>query len=428
MLDNTNISPSSSSYTSLHLIWRPFVKILLSALLISAVVGAFTALFLYALDTVTDFRINQVWIITLLPLGGLGIGLVYHYWGESSSKGNDLIIEEFHHPQKKIPFNMAPSVLFGTLVTHLFGGSAGREGTAVQMGGAIADQLTTFFTFTPKERKILLLIGISAGFSAVFGTPLAGAVFALEMVVIEKKQLPAIGWTLVSAGIAYYVSMLFPIHHTEFRISSIPNYTMTSLLWAIFVGILCGFSAYFYSFMSRSWKAAFTHYIRYAPFRPMIGGIFVATAVYFIGTKYIGLGIPTISAAFQTPASSHDFLLKLLFTTFTLSAGFKGGEVTPLFFIGATLGSFLIWFVPLPLSLLAGMGFVAVFAGATNTPIASTLVGIELFGLENGIFLALACFFAYLFSGKMGIYHTQQLYGPKRFYFDNYRANKQGVK
>ena len=173
------------------------------------------------------------------------------------------------------------------------------------------------------------------------------------------------------------------------------------------------------------WSNLFKKYIQYPPLRPLIGGVVIATTVYFMGTtKYIGLGVPTIIDAFNIDLNSYDFFLKILLTSFTLGAGFKGGEVTPLFFIGATLGNVLIWFIPLPMPLLAGMGFVAVFAGATNTPIACTIMGIELFGIESGVFIALACTTSYLFSGHTGIYTAQIIGSPKYLFFKKEKGLK----
>jgi H+/Cl- antiporter ClcA len=170
------------------------------------------------------------------------------------------------------------------------------------------------------------------------------------------------------------------------------------------------------------WGDLFHKYLKYPPLRPVVGGAILAIAILLTGsTKYIGLGIPTIVNAFHFELNSYDFLLKILFTSFTLGAGFKGGEVTPLFYIGATLGNVLIWFIPLPMGLLAGMGFVAVFAGATNTPIACTVMGMELFGIEAGVFIAIACSTSYLFSGHSGVYGSQVVGSPKN---GDYREEK----
>jgi H+/Cl- antiporter ClcA len=383
-------------------------KWLLLSTLIGLLAGTTSAFFLLGLDWLTNWRENHLWIITFLPVAGLAIGLSYHFWGTDVVKGNNLVLEEFHSPTKVIPLKMAPLVLLGTLTTHLFGGSAGREGTAVQMGAAISDQFSKFFRLNDNDRKILLIIGISAGFAAVFGTPLAGAVFALEVLVLKKFKTDAVLPSLIAAFIADYTCLAWNVNHSTYRIPMVPDLGINNLLWAIFAGIIFGLCAWLFSKSMHFWTNLFKSKISYPPFRPMIGGIFIALAVYFIGhTNYIGLGIPIIKSAFTDDLNSYDFLLKILFTSFTIGAGFKGGEVTPLFFIGATLGNALVWFVPLPVALLAGMGFAAVFAGATNTPIACTLMGMELFGVESAVFIGIACLISYFFSGHQGIYTSQ---------------------
>ncbi|PHK03335.1 chloride channel protein, partial [Nostoc linckia z13] len=317
-------------------------------------IGSASAFFLITLTWVTDYREANVWIITLLPIAGLSIGLAYHYWGKEAAKGNNLLLEEYHEPRKIVPFIMAPLVLFGTLITHLFGGSAGREGTAVQMGGAIADQFTSLFKLGPRDRQIIIIIGISAGFASVFGTPLAGAVFAIEVMALRRMRFDALLPSLLAAFIADYTCRLWGVPHTHYKIDIVPNISAATALWALAAGVIFGVTAWLFAKFSHLFDKVFS-YVKYPPIRPFIGGIVIIIAVFAMGTtRYIGLGIPTISEAFRTPSSQHDFILKLLFTTFTLSAGFKGGEVTPLFFIGATLGSALSVFIPLPFALLAG--------------------------------------------------------------------------
>ena len=383
-------------------------------ILIGVFSGSASAFFLVALEWVSQTRDNNNWIIWLLPIGGLLIGLGYHYWGKSVVKGNNLLLEEYENPQKIIPFKMAPLVLFGTLITHLFGGSAGREGTAVQMGGAIADQFTKLFQLDASERKTILILGISAGFASIFGTPLAGALFALEVLYFSKINLKSIFLSFLVAYIAYFTVELWHVKHTHYSIPFVPKISFIILIWVLLVSILFGLSAMLFSRSTHFWGRLFSKTISFPPLRPFVGGCFIALAVYFIGTtKYIGLGIPMIVDAFSNPNSSYDFLLKILFTGFTLGAGFKGGEVTPLFFVGATLGSALSIIVPLPIALLAGMGFVAVFSGATHTPIACTVMGMELFGIESGIFIGIACLIAYFSSGSMGIYNAQIVRGAK---------------
>ena len=376
--------------------------------------GSASAFFLVALEWVTQIRENNNWIIWLLPIGGLVIGLGYHYWGKSVVKGNNLLLEEYENPQKIIPLKMAPLVLFGTLITHLFGGSAGREGTAVQMSGAIADQFTKLFQLDASERKTILILGISAGFASIFGTPLAGALFALEVVYFSKINFKSIFLSFLVAYIAYFTVELWHVNHTKYTIPFVPEISFLTLFWIVLVSVLFGLAAMLFSRSTHFWGHLFSKTISFPPLRPFVGGCLIALAVYFIGTtKYIGLGVPMIVDAFSNPNTSYDFLLKILFTGFTLGAGFKGGEVTPLFFIGATLGSTLSLIVPLPIALLAGMGFVAVFSGATHTPIACTVMGMELFGIESGIFIGLACSIAYFSSGSVGIYNAQIVKGAK---------------
>lgn len=383
-------------------------KWLLMAVLVGVLAGSASAFFLVSLNWVTNWRETHPWIIWLLPLGGFIVGAAYYFWGQEVVKGNNQLIEEFHSPSQIIPLKMAPLVLFGTLVTHLFGGSAGREGTAVQMGGAIADQFTKLFRLTNEERRIVIIIGISAGFASVFGTPLAGSIFALEVLIVGRMRYEALLPSLLTALVADYTCHAWNVAHTHYSIPSVPHLQAATLLWVILVGILFGLTAFTFSKVVHFWGDFFKRHISYPPLRPVVGGAILALIIVAMGTtRHIGLGVPTILASFHEPLAPYDFALKLLFTTFTLGSGFKGGEVTPLFFIGATLGNALSFFVPLPMALLAGMGFVSVFAGATNTPIACTLMGIELFGAECGVFVALSSVVAYLFSGHSSIYSAQ---------------------
>jgi H+/Cl- antiporter ClcA len=382
--------------------------------LIGFLSGSASAFLLVALEWAAHYRDQHNGIIWLLPLGGLLIGLTYYYYGKESVKGNNLLLEEYQNPQKPIPLRMAPLVLFGTLITHLFGGSAGREGTAVQMGGAIADQFKDFFNFNNSDRRTLIILGISAGFASVFGTPLTGALFALEVLYFSKINVKSIILSFVVAYFAYFTVEIWQVHHTQYHIPVVPPLTLPNLFWAIIVSPLFGLAAMLFSRSTHFWGKLFAKTFSYAPIRPLVGGVVIAVAVYFIGTtKYIGLGVPEIVASFSNTNTPYDFLLKILFTGFTLGAGFKGGEVTPLFFVGATLGSALSIGVPLPMALLAGMGFVAVFSGATHTPIACTVMGMELFGIECGIYVGIACVLAYYFSGPVGIYNSQIVKGPK---------------
>ena len=383
---------------------------LVIATIAGVLAGSASALLLASLEWATAIRESHKWIIALLPLAGLFVGCMYKYLGSSVEAGNNLIIDEIHDPKAVLPLRMTPLILLGTVITHLFGGSAGREGTAIQTGASLADQLTHLFGLNSRDRRILLMAGISGGFGSVFGTPLAGAIFGIEVLAIGRIGYDAIFPCFVGAFVGDFITRAWGIHHTVYRVTQVPKLTFAGFLSAMAAGVAFGLVGMAFAKTTHAISHWAKKTVTWAPMRPVVGGILVAAAVFAIGTtKYIGLGIPTIVAAFATHLPPYDFAAKFLFTAVTLGFGFKGGEVTPLFYIGATLGNALAWLLPLPPTLLAGMGFVAVFAGAANTPIASSLMAVELFGAEAGSYAAIACVVSYLFSGHVGIYHSQRV-------------------
>ncbi len=386
--------------------------------------GSASAGFLWLLDRVTEYRWQHPSLLYLLPLGGLLVGVIYHWIGRDAAAGNNLILDQIHTPGGGVPRRMAPLVLFGTLVTHLFGGSAGREGTAVQMGGSLASGWGRLFKASPANHRLLLLAGVAAGFGSVFGTPLTGAIFALEVLVIGRIDHEALVPVLLASVIGDATCSAWGIHHTSYHIDPMLPGTVLApwdtrlILKIALAGIACGLVSRLFSVTAHALQNLWKRLCPWAPLRPVLGGIVVIALVLALGTRdYLGLGVRgpelysiSIVNAFQAGgATPWSWAWKLVFTVVTVSSGFKGGEVTPLFFIGAALGNTLGVLMGAPVDLFAGIGFLAVFAGATNTPLACTVMGLELFGAYHTVAFALACFLAYAFSGHAGIYASQRL-------------------
>ena len=389
-------------------VFRKALRELAIALVVAALSGSASALFLVSLHGATHVRETHAWLLWLLPFAGLLSGLAYHRWGSQVEAGNNRILEELHEPRETIPLRMAPMVLLGTLATHLCGGSAGREGTAVQMGGSLADQVAKMFRFSGEDRRTALLAGVAAGFASVFGTPLAGAVFALEFVLVGRIRLASLFTCLMAALVADRVCLAWGVHHTAYSIPSVPALTAMGFAGAVAAGILFGLAAKAFAILTHRISLWTKAHIAYAPLRPALGGILVAALIGILGVRYAGLGIPVLVDSFRQHVLPWDFAVKLALTALTVGVGFKGGEVTPLFFVGATLGNVLAPWLGLPYPLVAGMGFVAVFGAAAKTPVSSTLMAMELFGAAAGPWAAIACATAYLASGHAGIYKGQR--------------------
>lgn len=399
-------------------------RLLLVLIPMAAAVGTLCAAFLWSLDAATRARFNHPWLLFLLPLGGAGIGWLYHRLGQSVEAGNNLILDEIHEPGGGVPLRMAPLIFIGTVATHLFGGSAGREGTAVQLGGSIASAIARLARLDEAGFRMLLKAGIAAGFGAVFGTPLAGTVFALEVLAIGRVHLSGLLACVVGAYVGDWACQAWGIHHTIYRITYSGGLDALLLLKAAAAGAICGLVSILFAEANHGLGAWFKRHVRYGPARPLIGGLMVIALVHALGTRaYLGLGVwsadpaaPTIPGFFTGPVDHAGWALKILFTVVTLSTGFKGGEVTPLFFIGAALGNALSGVMGAPVDLFAGLGFVAVFAGAANTPLACILMGLELFGPGPIVPLAVGCLTAYACSGHNGIYLSQRVLRPKLLY------------
>ena len=399
---------------------------------IAFVIGTVVALFLTLLNAAIHLRFEYKWLLYLLPFAGLLIHYIYNTVGKSAEKGNNLVMEKIHEPGGGLPKRMAPIIFITTILTHLFGGSAGREGTAVQIGGSMAAMYGKWFNLKPADMRMILTAGVAAGFGAVFGTPLTGAIFAIEVLTIGKIKYNALLPALIAGIVGDLAVSAWHVSHTHYHIDLVPEqqYPLSSYLHinpillakVIVSSIVFGVVSFLFSALVNEVKAIGQAAFKKKWMIPVFGGFAIILLTFLNGKPdYLSLGVDaeypgavTISSAFHAGGSdTWSWFWKMLYTGITLGTGFKGGEVTPLFYIGATLGNTLSSLLDAPASLFAALGFIAVFAGATNTPLACTLMGIELFGGEYALFFAVACFTSYICSGHSGIYSAQRISVPK---------------
>ncbi|TCM96157.1 H+/Cl- antiporter ClcA [Paenibacillus sp. BK033] len=387
-----------------------FIRLAVAAI-VGICTGSASALFLTTLEWATETSMTHTWLLWLLPLGGALVSWLYMQYGKDAAKGNNLLLDRIYGGETAVPLRMAPLVLFGTIVTHLFSGSAGREGTAVQMGGSLAEMIGKRFKLSGAERKIILLCGISSGFGSVFGTPAAGAIFALEVAALGAISLQSILPIFLASYVGHYTTLAWGVHHLHYSMGTVPPISGLLLVKIAGAAVLFGFAALLFVKLTHKLKAWFTKLLPNPMLKSLVGGLIVIAMVYLIGSReYAGLGLPLLQHSFEEASAPLAFLWKTILTSITLGAGFQGGEVTPLFVIGSTLGSALAKLLAVSVPLLAGIGLVSVFSGATNTPLASFILGLELFGLQGcgWLYMLIGCAVAYLCSGAPGIYSAQR--------------------
>jgi H+/Cl- antiporter ClcA len=384
-------------------------------LVLGIVTGAFcgvaSATFLYLLEQVTNWRNANEAIVYALPVAGLVIGALYARFGQSIKEGNNLVIDTVHEDSPELPLRMAPMVLVGTVLTHLFGGSAGREGTAVQMGASLADAIAHRAGVSKDTRRELLAAGIAGGFGSVFGTPIAGAIFGLEVVCVGRMSYEALLPALVAAVVGDLVTRGLGITHTAYpAVSALALTPLVLAKWSAFAVAIAATGATFVE-ATHGLRKFSEKRIPSLPLRMAAGGLAVVVMWRISGTsEYLGLGVPTILRSFTDPnLPPWTFAAKLAFTTVTLAAGFLGGEVTPLFFVGAALGNVLGRALGLPLDLATGVGLAALFGAVANTPLALSIMAVELLGASVLPHVAVVTVIAYLLTGHRGIYPAQRI-------------------
>ena len=386
-----------------------FVKWTFFSLIIGALGGAVGAAFSHLISYVTDVRMNNDWLIYLLPLGGVVIAFVYHILKVEHKGTNDVF--RAVRSEKKVPFTLAPAITIGAGITHLVGGSAGKEGAALQLGGSIATVVSKAFRSDEKDRHILTVSGMAAVFAAVFGTPMGAAVFAVEVVSVGYVSLSALYPSFASALVAYLVAVRLGVHPERFNVDIIPEVSAEYLLKTVALAAAVAVVSIVFCLAMKYSHKGFEKYIRNPYLRAVVGGIAVIVLTLLVGTKdYNGSGLHIIEGIFHgEEVSKIAFLLKIIFTAVTIGSGFKGGEIVPTLFIGATLGYTMAGIVGLPVALCAAIGMVALFASVTNCPIATVFLAVELFGAEGLLYYALAIFVSFVLSGYFSLYTGQKI-------------------
>lgn len=402
--------------------FRTFYRWLLVATLTGAICGLVGSLFNIAVSRATELRSGHEWLIFLLPIGGLAIAWIYRVTG-MEGEGTNNIIDSIHEGER-LPILLVPAIFLATAVTHLFGGSAGREGAALQIGGSLGYTVGAALLLDDKDMRIVTLCGMSAVFAALFGTPLTAAIFALEVISVGVIYYSAFIPCLVSSLIAYAISRICGIAPMSFEIAFEPM-EVTTTIKVVIIGLICAaVSIVFCVAMHKSERLA-AKTLKNPFLRAAVGGGIIVLLTLICGsTAYNGAGIDVIEAALITgDVPDWGFLWKIVFTAVTIGCGFKGGEIVPTFFIGATLGCVIGPLIGLSAPFAAALGLAAVFCGAVNCPIASIILSIELFGSANLIYFALACGISYMLSGYYGLYSSQKImYSKTRAEFINRHA------
>lgn len=399
------------------------IKWVIFSILSGIVVGAVGTLFYFCMSVVTLVREKNPWCIWLLPVGGLLIVGAYRLLHDEKDTGTNLVLSAIHSGDE-LPLRMAPLIFISTLITHLFGGSAGREGAALQLGGSIGNGIGKLFRFDEKDKHIMIMCGMSAAFSALFGTPMAAAIFSMEVVSVGIMHYAALVPCVIASLIAHGIATSFGVTAEVFLLDKIPAFTVGSAVTISFLAILCALVSVLFCILLHQSEYFYKKLLKNPYLRIFVGGCIVIVLTLLVGDMtYNGTGIDVITQCFKNGKVSPEvFFLKMLFTAATLGAGYKGGEIVPSFFTGAAFGCLfgnLMGFSP---SLCTAVGMSAVFCGVTNCPITSLLISFELFGFEGMPYFLLAIAFSYMLSGYYGLYHSQKIIYSK--YKTNYINKK----
>lgn len=385
------------------------VKWVVFALITGLVVGSIATMFHFSISIATMVREKSPWVIFLLPIGGLIIVRCYRMVKDEKELSTNSVLSAIHS-NEKLPLKMAPLIFVSTVITHLFGGSAGREGAALQLGGSIGNGLGALFHFDDDDKHIMIMCGMSAAFAALFGTPMAAAIFSMEVISVGIMQYSALVPCVIASLSAFSVAQAFGVGQELFLVTQVPNFTIFSATKATILAVLCAVLSIAFCVMLHQTEHLYKKLFKNPYLRVVVGGCLIIVLTLLVGDQtYNGTGMHTIEEAMEGHVVPYAFILKMVFTAITIGAGYKGGEIVPSFFIGATFGCLfgnVLGFAP---DLCAAVGMASLFCGVTNCPITSLLISFELFGYEGMPYYLLAIAFSYMLSGYYGLYSSQRI-------------------
>lgn len=386
-----------------------FLKWIVVAGFTGVISGLVGILFHISVEAVTEVRLENDFIIWFLPLGGLLIVWLYKMSNMEKDRGTNLVISSIR-TDDKVPFLMAPLIFVSTVITHLFGGSSGREGAALQLGGSIGTQIGKLFKLSYRDMNIVIMCGMSGVFSALFGTPITATFFAMEVISVGIIHYSSFIPCVTAALIAYMMSLYCGLEPVRYSLKGIPDLSVGNIGLVILLGILCAVLSMIFCILLHKTHKTADKYIKNSYIRIAVGGIIIVILTYLMGTRdYNGAGMDVIENAMNGNAISYAFIMKIIFTVVTIGFGYKGGEIVPTFFIGATFGCVVAPMLGLNPCFGAAIALIALFCGMTNTLITSIILSIELFGSQGLIFFAVACGVSYMFSGYYSLYGSQKI-------------------
>lgn len=395
---------------SFFAIWT-LIRWILIALSVGIIIGGICTFFAFVLLSANNFRKTHPLIIGFLPVAGLVIVLLYKNLQKTDDLGTNLIISSIR-TNTDIPFRMAPMIFISTTLTQLFGGSAGREGAAIQLGGCLANKLGQIFKLNENDRHIIIMCGMSAGFSALFGTPMAAAIFSLEVISVGIMHYSALVPCVISSFTAHFIALYFKIPPEHFPVPDIPAATMINLGKMIFFGAIVGVISILFCVGLHYAEVFYKKFLDNAYYRIAAGGLIIVGLSAALQTEqYLGSGVSLLASIFEDgqTVGIEAFFLKIVFTTLTIAAGFKGGEIVPSFCIGGAFGCVAASFLNLPVPLVTACGMAGLFCGVTNCPITSLLISFELFGFEGMPYYLVTIVVSYMLSGYYGLYQSQKI-------------------